>query len=376
MENQDNNRTGGIGGNNETGGIGGNNETGKCGDTGGEIRAEYYVPNVRSLFPEYIKTLWASCSRLAALAVSVLPAELTTSATQREQGRKERLEHARLCVQKELNEGPDSGCASLLICAATDGNLALLQIYREAGASHGWAWVCEAAAAHGHTHVLEWAAANHAPWPPGTLRNAVHGGDLRVLQWARDNGFPLDEDICSVAAGFDHLHILEWLFADRKLRVLFDAHTVARAAASGNTRILEWLQKKGVPRDEDAFFLAARAGQISSLRWLYAHNAPMDGPECCAVAAKHGQLEALQCLRDECGADWDHHTLVNAKIQNNDAVYAWAVANDAPERPPAARVVWELHRDYKQTPPRRARLIASAVSAVSAVRPTPATLST
>ena len=51
------------------------------------------------------------------------------------------------------------------------------------------------------------------PWDEDTCSNAARYGHLHVVQWLRSQNppCPWDEWTCTFAAGNGHLHVLQWL---------------------------------------------------------------------------------------------------------------------------------------------------------------------
>ena len=61
---------------------------------------------------------------------------------------------------------------------------------------------------------------------------------------------------------------------------------------------LDWIYNvKGVPIDAEAIKSAVAAGSEGVMRWLQQHGAVCNQVTCC-TAARHGNLEVMQLLRD------------------------------------------------------------------------------
>jgi hypothetical protein len=106
--------------------------------------------------------------------------------------------------------------------------------------------LCSSAATFGQLEVLQWAREIRCPWDEATCRYAAHGGHLNVLQWASANGCPWDEYTCSWAAGADELEALRWAHENG---CPWDEEMCACAAGFGNMELLQWARANGCPWD-------------------------------------------------------------------------------------------------------------------------------
>jgi len=83
----------------------------------------------------------------------------------------------------------------------------------------------------------------------------------------------------------------------------------------------------------DCCAVAARAGHLEVLTWLWQHDCPWDGGWTCASAAAGGHLEVLKWARAH-GFAWDARTVEEATEAGHDDVLQWALANGCPHLGP------------------------------------------
>jgi len=83
----------------------------------------------------------------------------------------------------------------------------------------------------------------------------------------------------------------------------------------------------------DCCAIAARAGHLEVLAWLWENDCPWDGGWTCASAAAGRHLEVLKWARAH-GFAWDADTVEEATAAEHDDVLQWALANGCPHLDP------------------------------------------
>jgi hypothetical protein len=101
-----------------------------------------------------------------------------------------------------------------------------------------------------------------------------------------------------------------------------------KAAKTGQLEVLQWLRENGCPWDEYTCHHAAEGGHLEVLQWLRANGCPWNASTC-GSAAEGGQLEVLQWLRAN-GCPWDECTCAEAAGGGHLEVLQWARANGCP----------------------------------------------
>ena len=124
--------------------------------------------------------------------------------------------------------------------------------------------LCSKAAKFGHLHVLQWLREKACPWDSSTCNEAAEFGHLHILRWARANGCDWNEETCSNAAYGGHLHILQWL---RENGCPWDEDTCYFAARLDYLPILQWARANGCEWNEGVVNVSAEEGNISVFLW-------------------------------------------------------------------------------------------------------------
>jgi hypothetical protein len=110
------------------------------------------------------------------------------------------------------------------------------------------------------------------------------------------------------------------------------ARRVSREAASnGQLQVLDWLWNNGFDHDMikcTAVRIAAKRGFMTKDGgYVFTDHR---NRHICLIAAIHGNLPALQCLRQN-GCPWDVGVITTARAGGHEDVAAWAIANGCPE---------------------------------------------
>ncbi|GFR41345.1 hypothetical protein Agub_g1959 [Astrephomene gubernaculifera] len=189
-------------------------------------------------------------------------------------------------------------------------------------------------------------------WPADT---AVHAaavrGHLDVLVLLIGQGYPLTRDLAFIAASGGHVSTVTWLLETVEQQqpeqqqpeehpLLHGKYLFRAATQSGNLGLMSWLRQRGCPWDAAAYGFAAEAGSEEALEWLAHSGCPREPEDVFtaavppyAMAANHGDLATMQCLR-RLGWPWDPagatFTACVRQEQCPPPVLAWLVAEGCP----------------------------------------------
>ncbi|KAL6075282.1 Ankyrin repeat domain containing protein [Balamuthia mandrillaris] len=195
---------------------------------------------------------------------------------------------------------------------------------------------CTLAAGQGCLEVLQWARQEKGcPWTEAAFTAAAAGGHLEVLQWLHQSGCPCDEEdvLCAAASG-GHLQVLKWAHGE-----YFEIPDSAfkGAAYNGHLAVLEWGHENGLPLQKtDIFSGAVKGGHMTVLKWIaqvLGNEAPslssFSSDVSCAIAASNGNLEMLKWLHEQ-GCPWDASTFDRAAVSGDLEVAKWMHAQGCP----------------------------------------------
>ena len=193
---------------------------------------------------------------------------------------------------------------------------------------------CELAARSGQLEALQWLRSPEreggpCPWSWKVTTTAAQNGQLEMLKWCRIEAKPPCEWnvwACNSAAKDNHLDVLKWALTEAVPPAPVD---ISRcwyiAIEKGNIEIMAWL----LEHDRQGC-IAKQVGEDAV--GAYGHEG---GP--CAVAAEHGQLEALQWLRaperdrGPCPCGW--HVCHEAAKNGDLSMLKWARTVSDPPLP-------------------------------------------
>ena len=117
-------------------------------------------------------------------------------------------------------------------------------------------------------------------------------GSLPLLEWAHKLKYKFDVHVWSTACHSGHLHILKWMHKHK----LSDAdHRSYKLTKRNHTKILDWGYEKGFVTDLQICELAAKRGDLSTLKSYIKRGCKWDvyTPY---LAAKYGHFEMLQWI--------------------------------------------------------------------------------
>ena len=155
--------------------------------------------------------------------------------------------------------------------------------------------ICTLAAQYNHADVLRWALERGCEWSYDTYTHAAHYGNHHILRdWT---AYTWGDMMCTQAARRGDLDGLKWLRSLPQPST-WTAHTCAYAARNGHFEVLQWLraQSPPCPWDEWAATLAARTGRRGILSWLHEHGCPIADAHVIHEAVENGYVTVLQWL--------------------------------------------------------------------------------
>jgi len=112
---------------------------------------------------------------------------------------------------------------------------------------------------------LAWARANGCPWNSVVYYDAILGGHLAALQWLREQGCPFGDG--SVVKVSDYQ-----LSEDIIFNVIRDC--CALAARCGQLEVLRWAREQNWPWSVSTCSMAAEGGHLELLQWAREHGCP------------------------------------------------------------------------------------------------------
>ena len=120
-----------------------------------------------------------------------------------------------------------------------------------------------------------------------------------------------------------------------QMDISWETPPLAVAVVEGDVEAMEWLIQRYDPEIEDAIdwwhhlgWLAAKHGKIESLKCLRANSCPWELLTC-EGAAEGGHLKVLKWARQN-GCEWDESTCVAAAGSGHLKVLKWARRNECP----------------------------------------------
>ncbi|GLC49936.1 hypothetical protein PLESTB_000324800 [Pleodorina starrii] len=164
--------------------------------------------------------------------------------------------------------------------------------------------VADAAVCEGNLAALRFLVEQAGVRPTGNQMNvsiATELGHLAVLQYLHDSGLPVDaRSVAAGAAWAGHVPLVKWAVEGLGVAPADDgpASLLDHAAASGNLELMTWLHVRGWAFGPRAIPNGAESGCEEALEWLVERGCPFpfDG-EAFYAAARNGDLAMLRCLR-------------------------------------------------------------------------------
>ena len=133
----------------------------------------------------------------------------------------------------------------------------------------------------------------------------------------------------------------------RRGRAELTVNLCTSAAKGGQLEVLEWLRENECPWDKNTCEEAAYSGHLEVLQWARENGCPWK-EDTCWSAAQGGQLEALQWAREN-GCPWDERTCRSAAWGGHLPVLQWARENGCPwDETTCACAAWCGHLEMLQ----------------------------
>jgi hypothetical protein len=150
------------------------------------------------------------------------------------------------------------------------------------------------------------------PFSPELMRGAASGRCLAKLQWLHtEQRCPLPNDITEAAARAGDVTMLRWL---KESGCEFSEETSAAAARTDNNLpVLKYLHEQGCPWHDRVCESVAWGDDLEQLKWLHAHGAVLDNRavEC---AAQKGAVHVFEWLQQQQGIEFTEHTMAYAAL--------------------------------------------------------------
>lgn len=206
---------------------------------------------------------------------------------------------------------------------------------------HSHQWTLESASASGHVHLLDRLAAHE--WSGLSadfrearflynVRGAAREGQVDVLHWWRSQYLPGGLDVASairqIAAYYDHLHVVQWLY-----QVDGQAPSLDRMQAPLRCELPEivyWMHEHHAHvRLEICLDEAAHRGDLAFIKWVQTQqqHAYAINEQAIESAAIGGHLSVLQYLAGEVPNANMQHTYSNACYIGAVDVIAWLLTH-------------------------------------------------
>lgn len=192
----------------------------------------------------------------------------------------------------------------------------------------------EVAARAGHLDAVkalcELAGTNKPPVRDGTIIDkAAIGGHTNVIEWALQEGFQWGPCACWNAITHGHVHVLQ-LMSDKGFHDWADTNQASRlAATSGHIGVLRWLHENNYPLNADIAEAAACGGHLLGLKWALDKGFLLDLDRTWKNVVRAGEVDILEFLHDELGAQWSSDDIEAAAEKGRLSVLKLAVAHGA-----------------------------------------------
>ncbi|KXZ48841.1 hypothetical protein GPECTOR_25g426 [Gonium pectorale] len=169
---------------------------------------------------------------------------------------------------------------------------------------------------------------------PRSVTEAARGGRLEALMKLAEYGCPVDAaEVALAALRQGPLSVLAWAVEELGASV----QALATAATAWNVRnlddpeVLRWLWRRGCPLNGSRVaLLAARCGQLDALEWAAQElGASMRSDELMDAAGASGSIEVMAWLRER-GCPWGPDTFAGAAGSGCEAALEWLAERGCP----------------------------------------------
>ena len=141
---------------------------------------------------------------------------------------------------------------------------------------------------------LRWLVEDRKALPGcGIGEEIAETGSVEMMQWLQSKSVPITSEALRVAAGGNHLPLIEYL---RSIGTSWHADTAAGVAKKGHLDMPKWLHSHQCPMDLDRLaFCAARGAHVTILEWLLIEqDINLSATRALAGAAAGGHLSLMR----------------------------------------------------------------------------------
>jgi hypothetical protein len=185
----------------------------------------------------------------------------------------------------------------------------------------------------GSKAVFSSSKAHGMPMSEWVSIGALQSCSLSSLRWfVEKHDCPLPADASKVAAAHGSTRILSWL---QERGVELSADLLSSAASNGQWKVIVYLRDRGLQWSPEVANRAARGGQLQVLRKLYKEKCPFAWETIAEHAARSGSIEVLQYLRQNPRVVFTKHTIYNAACNGHIAACEYLRSEGVPWAPSA-----------------------------------------
>lgn len=147
----------------------------------------------------------------------------------------------------------------------------------------------------------------------------IESGHLSCVQWFL---LKYESVYCNLAARHGQLNSLRWL---HQQGCIVNNYTIINAAYFGNLSCLQYAFEHSNDKSEDLCLYAAKGGDLACLQYLHEHGCKLDN-DTCINAAIGGHLSCLKYLHDH-GCSWNEGTTYNSARYGHLSCLQYAIEN-------------------------------------------------
>lgn len=194
---------------------------------------------------------------------------------------------------------------------------------------------CRVAASFNRLEAMQWIWQNKTADPRSCAIAAARHGHIEALEWiGRNAPYPcvFNKVVFAAAASCaNNLAVLEWLHDGR---CPWNSTAVTSAITFGRLDALIWLLQKDAPRYHkfDMMSRAISLGHLDIVKWIDVNEVTFIKPAllCSFATQRRDNIEVLAWMRGE-GYDWGEFVVRNAASSNCQKALEWLRANGCPQ---------------------------------------------
>lgn len=219
--------------------------------------------------------------------------------------------------------------------AAENGHIKMLKWLRKWGAN----WCCDvidSAIRGSHIDILTWCHKHGCPVYTSAYLAAINNNNPYFLQWCKDNIKPINNSsIIDEASGRGDIELMNWLKANG---CQIDHTCFTRAMMSNNEKSIKWCQDNNCILSSYVYYKAIEYNNFELLKWLESKksvelmintgHANKNGikSDILVTTARHGKLNMLEYLVDNCSYVMDSRIIPEAAMTGNLAIIKYAIS--------------------------------------------------